>query len=176
MAAPLPSPRPTNPDVLSPPTSEWDLMGAPNGAQPSAASHAPRTTFRQFPLFSATFPSLRRLASRRATVTAAPSPPLLVLTFSSTSFLDSTVYDQRTQQPLYVLNTSSGATTVMRSRAWERSVTAADIRWPLTQPAETKGKHLKWVLVQIGSCPWRSGWDVLRTNRNDWYVSCLICT
>ena len=151
-------------------------MGAPSGAQSSAASHASRTTFRQFPLFSTTFPSLRRLASRKATVTAAPSPPLLVLTFSSTSFLDSTIYDQRTLEPLYDLSTSNAATTIARSRAWESAVNAADIRWPLTQTTKTKGKPLKWVLVQIGSSPWKSGWDVLRTSKNDWYVSCLIFT
>jgi hypothetical protein len=147
---------------------DWSLMDGGSVSQLSTVSNNPGTTFRPLTFLYSALPSLRhRLSSG---IIAIPRPPLLTLAFSSISFLDATVYDQRSREPLYVFSTSGAVTTVSRCRALdsESTVKAADIRWPLIPPAKNNNKHLQWVLVQIGLCLWKSGCDVLRASRNDW--------
>jgi hypothetical protein len=98
-----------------------------------------------------------------------PEPCLLVLIFSSVSFLNSTIYDAHTREPLYVIRTNNAASVIMRADPWERCARVADIIWPLSVPVTlTKEQGLRWVLLRMGGWGWKSGWDLLKVCQNRW--------
>lgn len=88
--------------------------------------------------------------------------PLVSLKLSSHSFLDSTISDDATRQPLYAVNTSGTTTTVMRSDPWEGLTNTAEINWPRVVPAKGKARDSDGVLVQMQGGRWVGGESVLR--------------
>jgi hypothetical protein len=114
---------------------------------------------RQFSLLPA---SLRRLASGDDSVTSKAELPLLVLTCSSVSFLDSSIHGQGIKEPLYVVKTSGAATVIMRSDPWNGVHQAAKIKWPRMLPTKTKGRNFQEVLIRMANCWWESSRDILK--------------
>ncbi|EPQ57102.1 hypothetical protein GLOTRDRAFT_127479 [Gloeophyllum trabeum ATCC 11539] len=82
--------------------------------------------------------------------------PLLTLTLSSPSFLDTAITDELTDNPVYVIETSGRTTSILRTNTAQGGYTkAASIRWP--NPEKGKGKkkaNVNDILVWIGKSSW----------------------
>jgi len=139
-------------------------------------------------------PSVRLPSLRRQDSTGPPAhdkQPLLTLTLSSPSFLDSSVKDIYSAEPLYQITTVGTSTTVSRKDPVQPSVIAASIKWPRQIPLKTKGKEYSdGVLVQMKGARWSGGETVLKPAASqkcvlfifseerhliDEYLSCLQC-
>jgi hypothetical protein len=132
-----------------------------SAASDAVASHpklqsAPvtRTSF-----FSAVVPKLRRLD-----VGAKTPSPVLTLKLSSSSFLDSVVRDDRTQQVLYVITTVGWSTTIKRPTTGGQKdfkITAADIKWPRTATSRCTDAS-DGIDIQLGGARWKGSEMLLR--------------
>ncbi|KAF9264183.1 hypothetical protein L218DRAFT_998918 [Marasmius fiardii PR-910] len=90
-------------------------------------------------------------------MSAQSKAPLLNITLSSLSFLDSTVQDEITSFPLYHIKTEATLTEVSRSDEWGTSFKAASIKWPKhAHKNKGKGKATEEVQVQLRSGRWKS--------------------
>ncbi|TFK53532.1 hypothetical protein OE88DRAFT_1255434 [Heliocybe sulcata] len=82
--------------------------------------------------------------------------PLLTLTLSSPSFLDTTITDELASNPVYVIETSGRTTSILRTNTAQGGyIKAASIRWP--NPDKGKGKKkasVNDILVRIGKSNW----------------------
>ncbi|KAG6861924.1 hypothetical protein C0995_009874 [Termitomyces sp. Mi166 len=87
--------------------------------------------------------------------------PLLTLKLSSPSFLDTTVTDDVTEQPLYTIKTVGPTTTIKRADPWDGDTKTAEIRWSRTIPQ--KGKNASdGVLIQMRGIRWKGSETFLR--------------
>ncbi|KAG7098471.1 hypothetical protein E1B28_000415 [Marasmius oreades] len=83
--------------------------------------------------------------------------PLLTLSLSSPSFLDSTVQDDMTSFPLYDIKTDTTLSEISRSDEWGNTFQAASIKWPKhVYQNKGKGKATDGVQVQLRSGRWKS--------------------
>ncbi|EDR12036.1 uncharacterized protein LACBIDRAFT_314162 [Laccaria bicolor S238N-H82] len=88
---------------------------------------------------------------------------LLSLSLSSPSFLESVVKDNRSDKPVYTIQTSECTTSVIRTDAHNASVNVACIKWPKTLPTRVKGKEAtSGVLLQMKGTWWNDGDNFLR--------------
>ncbi|KZT29129.1 hypothetical protein NEOLEDRAFT_1167149 [Neolentinus lepideus HHB14362 ss-1] len=82
--------------------------------------------------------------------------PLLTLTLSTPSFLDTAITDELTNKPVYVIETSGRTTSILRANTAQGGyIKAASIRWP--NPEKGKGKKkasINDILVRIGKSSW----------------------
>lgn len=91
---------------------------------------------------SVKFPYLRKWDNRdEAPSSKQQKKPLLTLKLSSSSFLETTVNDGLSTEPLYTLKTTSMGTSVTRYDPWEGPTTTADIQWPSQLPVKSKGRE-----------------------------------
>jgi len=100
---------------------------------------------------SVIFPYLRRFDIREdISPRQQQKNPLLTLKLSAPSFLDSTVNDGLSDNPLYSIQTGCSRTAVVRYDPWEGHTEIAEIRWPQRMPIKGKGKDaLQGVIVQM---------------------------
>lgn len=104
--------------------------------------------------------------------------PLLTMTFSSTSYLDSQVYDNVSRLPVYTIATDASSTVISRSdvclvlrtitgihffQSWEGPTRAADIKWPKLPSVRAKGKDSDSALVQMKDSSWKFATSFLRS-------------
>ena len=105
----------------------------------------------------------RDMRSSRSGKDSQPKPkpkPLLVLRLSSSSFLDTIIRDDKTKDPLYILETSSENTSIYRlDHIRDEPIKAATVQWPL-HPVRVKGKSGR--SIQFGNGSWREAEDVLK--------------
>ena len=103
---------------------------------PPSKSHLPV-------LQSSIFPYLRKLDIRDDIPPNKhqQKKPLLTLKLSSTSFLDTHVYDGLSNDPLYKVKTVDMCTTLVRFDPWDGSTKIAQVRWPRLVPLKGKGKE-----------------------------------
>lgn len=131
------------------------------------------TSTRSSVLPSVVLPYLRRL-DISDDMAINQKTPLLTLKLSSPSFLDSVVHDEFTRHPLYVIETRSTKTTVVRSDPWEGTTDTAKIEWPKLLPLKGKGKSdIDSVLVKMRGGRYQSGGSVLRSGSLMRYVQLL---
>lgn len=84
----------------------------------------------------------------RKQVDSIQKTPLLTLKLSSPSFLDTTVTDDVTEQPLYTVTTFGPMTSIKRADPWDGDTMTAEIKWSRTLPQ--KGKNaLDGVHIQM---------------------------
>ena len=98
--------------------------------------------------------------------------PLLTLTLSSPSFLDSVVNDDFTEEPLYAIKTVGSSTIVQRADhhgEGNAKTTTADIKWPKAAPANGKGAS-DGILIQLRGARWKGGETLLRRGTLPGYV------
>ncbi|PIL35959.1 hypothetical protein GSI_01619 [Ganoderma sinense ZZ0214-1] len=90
-----------------------------------------------------------------------PKPkPLLVLKLSGSSFLDTVIRDDKTKDPLYILETSAENTSIYRlDHIRDEPIKAATVQWPV-HPVRVKNKSGRSIQFGIGS--WREAEDVLK--------------
>ncbi|KAJ8076385.1 hypothetical protein PM082_000806 [Marasmius tenuissimus] len=111
---------------------------------------------------SAVLPYLRRLdISDVNDMQPAHNDPLLTLTLSSPSFLDSTVQDSNSSFPLYKIKTEGAQTEVSRSDDWGTTSKTASIKWPKhlhkhSPKHKGKSKSFDDVQVQMRGGRWKS--------------------
>ena len=88
---------------------------------------------------------------------------LLTLSLSSPSFLESVVKDNRSDKPVYTIQTSERTTSVIRTDAHNALVNVAYIKWPKTLPTRVKGKEAtSGVSLQMKGMRWSDGDNFLR--------------
>ncbi|KAI1795598.1 hypothetical protein LXA43DRAFT_881332 [Ganoderma leucocontextum] len=86
--------------------------------------------------------------------------PLLVLRLSGSSFLDTIIRDDKTKDPIYILETSGDITSIYRlDHIRDEPIKAATVQWPV-HPVRVKGKSGR--SIQFGNGSWREAEDVLR--------------
>jgi hypothetical protein len=121
-------------------------------------------------------PKLRRLDSRDDMQTQQKSP-LLTLTLSSPSFLDSVVHDNFSDVPLYVIKTLGPSSTIeradLRGEVHPRTATA-NIKWPKAAPASSKGVS-DGTLIQLRGARWKGCESLLRRGALPGCVTSLTC-
>ncbi|KAI0645806.1 hypothetical protein C8Q79DRAFT_1001315 [Trametes meyenii] len=90
-----------------------------------------------------------------------PKPrPLLILKLSGSSFLDTIIRDDKTKDPLYILETTRELTNIYRlDHPRDEPVRAATVQWPL-HPVRIKGKSGR--TIQFGNGSWREAEDLLK--------------
>lgn len=115
-------------------------------ARPSTANSEATCT----PSSSNIFPGLRKLDLASDSAAA----PLLTLTLSAPSFLDSVVRDDFSSTPLYIIETRKERTTVHRCGPEVHSI--AKLQWPTaTKMASANAVALSGIAVQMHGGRWR---------------------
>lgn len=109
---------------------------------------------------SSVVPYLRRLEISDE-VPAVQKSPLLTLRLSSPSFLDSSVTDDITKDPLYIIKTTDTSTSIRRDDPWQGNTKTADINWPKRAPAKGKGVS-DGILIQMRGVRWKGSETLLR--------------
>lgn len=106
-----------------------------------------------------------------------PKPkPLLVLKLSGSSYLDTIVRDDKTKDPVYILETVRELTNIYRlDHPRDEPVKAATVQWPL-HPVRVKGKSGR--MIQFGNGSWREAEDLLKNGPlgSTAYVRQLLCS
>lgn len=121
---------------------------------------SPQTiSFSRTSVLSSVVPYLRRLEIGDD-MPAHHKSPLLTLRLSSPSFLDSTVTDDITKEPLYIIKTIDTSTTIRRADPWEGNTKTADINWPGNAPAKGKGVS-DGTLIQMRGVQWKGSETLL---------------
>ena len=104
---------------------------------------------------------MRSSSSRSSKDTHTKPRPLLVLKLSGSSFLDAIIRDDRSKDPLYILETSSDITSIHRlDHPRDVPIKAATVQWPL-HPVRVKGKSGRTIQISGGS--WREAEDILKS-------------
>ncbi|KAJ2987011.1 hypothetical protein NUW54_g9556 [Trametes sanguinea] len=86
---------------------------------------------------------------------------LLALKLSGSSFLDTVIRDDKTKDPIYILETVRELTHVYRlDYHRDEPVKAATIQWPI-HPVRVKGKTGR--SIQFGNGSWREAEELLKT-------------
>lgn len=103
----------------------------------------------------------RDMRSSRSGKDSQPKPkPLLVLKLSGSSFLDTIIRDDKTKDPLYILETSGENTSIYRlDHIRDVPIKAATVQFPV-HPVRVKGKSGR--SIQFGNGSWREAEDVLK--------------
>jgi hypothetical protein len=86
------------------------------------------------------------------------------LKLSSSSFLDSVVRDDRTEEALYVITTVGRSTTIKRPTTGDQKdfkITAADIKWPRTARSKCTDTS-DGIDIQLGGARWKGSEMLLR--------------
>ncbi|KAG6827686.1 hypothetical protein H0H92_010755 [Tricholoma furcatifolium] len=87
--------------------------------------------------------------------------PLLTLKLSKTTFLDTSVTDDITEQSLYTIKTIGPTTSIKRADPWDGDTKMAEIRWSRTVP--DKGKNVSdGVLLHMRGLKWKGSETFLR--------------
>ncbi|KAG6845079.1 hypothetical protein H0H87_000983 [Tephrocybe sp. NHM501043] len=134
-----------------------DHPGTSRPSAPSVASSS-RTS-----VLASVVPMLRRHADD------IQKAPLLTLKLSATSFLDTSITDDVTDQPLYIIKTFGPTTTIKRADPWDGDTKTAEIRWSKTVP--TKGKNsTDGVSIQMRGIKWKGSETLLRRGTLTGYV------
>ncbi|KAF5386250.1 hypothetical protein D9615_002634 [Tricholomella constricta] len=110
-------------------------------------------------VLSSVVPYLRRMDGDDSP--AHHKQPLLTLKLSSSTFLDSFVTDDVTEQPLYTIRTVGITTTIKRADPWDGDTRTAEIKWPKTAPAKGKGIS-DGVLIQMRGLRWKGSETLLK--------------
>ncbi|KAF9523498.1 hypothetical protein CPB83DRAFT_688947 [Crepidotus variabilis] len=95
--------------------------------------------------------------------------PLLAVTLSSPSFLDSSIRDEDSDsaQPLYRIKTSGTSTTVLRRDPSKSTVTAASIKWPKMIPLKRGKDGSDGILLMMKDGRWSGGENLLKPASKD---------
>lgn len=102
----------------------------------------------------------REMRSSRSRDPPSKSKAILTLKLSGSSFLDTIIRDDRSKDPLYILETSNEVTSIVRlDHPRDVPVKAATVQWPL-HPVRAKGKSGR--TIQIGGGSWREAEDLLK--------------
>ncbi|KAI0316512.1 hypothetical protein OF83DRAFT_1084227 [Amylostereum chailletii] len=136
--------------------SLWDKERSP----PAGTSFTP--SFNERPKTApppSGFPSFRRLSTDPVLSSSSSSSssalPILSLTLSSPSFLDSVVHDGVSDNPLYVIETEANLTKIRRSDA-KGFINVARVRWREDPAFFSKSKkELSGVLLAFGKGQWK---------------------
>ncbi|KAG6336635.1 hypothetical protein ID866_2474 [Astraeus odoratus] len=89
--------------------------------------------------------------------------PLLLLKLSSPSFLDAVATDDKSQKPLYSVETVGSSTTIWRSDPWNGPAKIADIHWPKDLPVKGKCKdNTHGGRVQMNGSAWKDTTSFLK--------------
>ncbi|CDO68955.1 hypothetical protein BN946_scf184782.g3 [Trametes cinnabarina] len=100
-------------------------------------------------------------SSRPREQSSKQSKALLVLKLSGSSFLDTVIRDDKTKDPVYILETTRELTHVYRlDHHRDEPVKAATIQWPI-HPVRVKGKTGR--SIQFGNGSWREAEELLKT-------------
>ncbi|KAI8994004.1 hypothetical protein BD414DRAFT_270047 [Trametes punicea] len=101
------------------------------------------------------------MRSSRSRDSSSQNPkPIIVLKLSGSSFLDTVIRDDKTKDPIYILETANDLTSVYRlDHQRDEPVKAAAVQWPL-HPVRIKGKTGR--SVQFGNGSWRDTEDLLK--------------
>lgn len=138
-----------------------DDIGHTERPGPSSKLLSPQAiNFSRASVLSSVVPYLRRLEIGDE-MPAHQKSPLLTLRLSSPSFLDSTVNDDITKEPLYIIRTTDTSTTIRRADPWEGNTKTADINWPRNAPAKGKGVS-DGILIQMRGVRWKGSETLLR--------------
>lgn len=134
-----------------------------HGLEPSTSTHSPSISSRLTSSVSVRFPYRRRRGVVEDNHPGHDKLSLLTLSLSSPSFLESVVKDNRSNKPVYTIQTSECTTSVTRMEAHNASVNVAQIKWPKTLPTRVKGKEAtSGVLLQMKGLRWNDGDNFLR--------------
>ncbi|KAG6916025.1 hypothetical protein DXG01_008794 [Tephrocybe rancida] len=116
---------------------------------------APTASSSRVSVLASVVPMLRRHADD------VQKSPLLTLKLSASSFLDASVTDSATEQPLYTMKTLGPTTTIKRADPWDGDTKTAEIRWSRTVPA--KGKSVSdGVVIQMRGIRWKGSETLLK--------------
>lgn len=137
----------------------FDVPGEPSRTGrtiPSKFSSSQLGSTSRVSVLSSVVPYLRRQDHEDA-----QKQPLLTLKLSASSFLDSAVNDDITEQPLYVIRTIGTSTTIKRADPWDGDTKTAEIKWPKNAPAKGKGMSDE-VLIHMRGVRWKGSETLLR--------------
>ncbi|KAI9067279.1 hypothetical protein FKP32DRAFT_1683913 [Trametes sanguinea] len=105
--------------------------------------------------------SAREMRSSRPREQSSKPKALLALKLSGSSFLDTVIRDDKTKDPIYILETVRELTHVYRlDYHRDEPVKAATIQWPI-HPVRVKGKTGR--SIQFGNGSWREAEELLKT-------------
>lgn len=86
--------------------------------------------------------------------------PLVILKLSASSFLDTVIRDDKSKDPLYILETTGENTAIYRlDHPRDEPIKAATVQWPV-QPVRVKGKSGR--SIQFGGGSWRESEELLK--------------
>ncbi|TFK18822.1 hypothetical protein FA15DRAFT_241515 [Coprinopsis marcescibilis] len=120
----------------------------------------PSTPRLSIPSLPKSLPSFRRSDGWRRPPTHDKSP-LVTMTFSSQSFLDSVVTDENTKHRVYSMKTTGATTSITRSISAETQFST--IRWPKHLPTIVRGKMASdGVSIHLGNARWIGGENFLK--------------
>jgi hypothetical protein len=94
-----------------------------------------RSASRFASISAAVVPFLRKPSTREDFAWRQQKEPLITLTLSSASFLNTLVNECHIKGPLYTVKTVGATTAIIRRDPWKGSCGAADLRWPMQAPA-----------------------------------------
>jgi hypothetical protein len=133
------------------------------GSEPSTSTHLSSISSRFTKSVSVRFPYHRRRGVAEDNHPGHDKLSLLTLSLSSPSFLESVVKDNRSNKPVYTIQTSERTTSVTRTESHNASVNVAQIKWPKTLPTRIKGKEAtSGVLSQMKGMRWHDADSFLR--------------
>ena len=103
---------------------------------------------------------MRSSSSRSSKDTHTKPRPLLVLKLSGSSFLDTVIRDDKSKDPIYILETAGENTHIYRlDHPRDEPIRAATVQWPV-HPVRVKGKSGR--SIQFGNGSWREAEDILK--------------
>jgi len=144
-------------------TVKKDFTYDRRGSEPSTSTHSSSISSRFAKSVSVRFPYHRRRGVAEDNHPGHDKLSLLTLSLSSPSFLESVVKDNRSNKPVYTIQTSECTTSVTRTDAHNASVNVALIMWPKTLPPRVKGKEAaSGVLLKMKGMRWNDGDTFLR--------------
>ncbi|OSD06978.1 hypothetical protein PYCCODRAFT_1456561 [Trametes coccinea BRFM310] len=134
--------------VLSSSSSAFSSSPAAAAASSPASAHSSSS-------------SAREMRSSRPREQSSKTKALLALKLSGSSFLDTVIRDDKTKDPIYILETVRELTHVYRlDYHRDEPVKAATIQWPI-HPVRVKGKTGR--SIQFGNGSWREAEELLKT-------------
>ncbi|OJT01923.1 hypothetical protein TRAPUB_7612 [Trametes pubescens] len=105
-------------------------------------------------------PTPRDMRSSSAREQTPKPKPLLILKLSGSSYLDTIIRDDKSKDPVYILETVRELTNIYRlDHPRDEPVKAATVQWPL-HPVRVKGKSGR--MIQFGNGSWREAEDLLK--------------
>ena len=131
------------------------------GSRPSTTPEPPSSS-------SAIFPRLRKLDLPSD---QSHESPLLTLTLSATSFLDTVVKDEFSDSPLYIIETNRDRTSLYRCET-ENITSVATVQWPSrSKMISANAVALSGISIQMHGGRWRAAEEFLKFGSLFTYVS-----